>query len=437
MDHKHLDATVLERLLTLDRTAEQNELLFHLLSVCPGCREAGGWLLELHQAQALPSTFGLIDAALARSRTEAPRLLEELLSLAPEERLTRLHADPRFASWGLCELLIQKSCQTASQQPSEALHLAELAVSLAELIPAGDPFEEQWVYQLRGLASAALGNARRVQGDLSGAETAFEKADDWWDQGTADCEDALGYEPVLLDLKASHRMAQRRFPEALQLLDQAVTLFLEGQPEHRDPHLAGRSLILKAFVLVEQTESESAIQALRKANGLIDPERDPRLLLCLRHNLVDNLSKMGHHTEAADLLPKLRELAASHGSTLDRLRLDWVAGRIATGLGDHDHARHLLTEVRQRFLGDANPYEAALATLDLVIPHLKEGDTAKVRELADEMVAVFRHHDIPREALASLLLFQEAARQETATADLAQDVAASLKKANGSAAKLP
>ena len=47
-------------------------------------------------------------------------------------------------------------------------------------------------------------------------------------------------------------------------------------------------------------------------------------MLCIHHNLVDNFSKMGRHAEAADLLPSLRDLAATHGSTLDRLRLQWA-----------------------------------------------------------------------------------------------------------------
>ncbi len=432
MEHKHLDAAALDRLLAVDRTAEQNELLFHLLAVCPGCREEAGWLLELHQANALPPVFGPIDAALARSRAEAPRLLEELTPLDPQARLAHLHASPRFVSWGLCELLVRKSCQTAPEQASETLHFADLAVHIADRLSGCEPFEEQWVHQLRSLACASLGNARKVQGDLSGAERSFELADSWWDEGTADSEDALGYEPVILDLKAPLRTAQRRFPEAIDLLDRAVALFLEGQPGHRDQHLAGRSLISKAAVLIETGESESAIQVLRKADDLIDPDRDPRLLLCVRHNLVDNLSKMGHHTEAADLMPDLQKLAAAHGSAGDHLRLKWVDGRVAAGLGDYDRARTLLTEVRQTFLTGSNPYEAALATLDLVIPDLQEGKTAEVRELIDEMVTVFRDHDVPREALAALLLFQEATRRETATADLAREVAASLNRARGS-----
>jgi tetratricopeptide (TPR) repeat protein len=426
MEHKHLDAAALERFLAVDRSAEQNEQLFHVLAVCPVCREAGAWLLELHQAHVLPPVFGLIDAVLARSRAEAPQLLQRLTAIDPEDRLASIHAAPRFVSWGLCELLVRESRHAAQNKAAEAVHLADLAVHVADLILEGDLFEEKWIYQLRGFAWSGLGNAYRVQGDLASSERSFDMSEAWWEAGAAGIGDALGYEPILLDLKASLQMAQRRFPEALKLLDQAADLSLHGQLEHRDLHLAGKSLIKKAYVLIEMGDSETAIETLRRAQGLIDPERDPRLVLCIHHNLVDNLSKMGRYTEAADLLPALRDLAADQGSALDHLRLRWVEGRIAAGLGDLTQARHLLAGVRRTFLDDRNPYEAALATLDLVIPYLEEGNTAEVKNLADDMVTVFRDHNISREALAALLLFQEAARRETATAALARETAAAL-----------
>jgi tetratricopeptide (TPR) repeat protein len=427
VEHKHLDAAALEYLLAMDRTARQNEQLFHLLAVCPRCREVGGWLLDLHQSNALPPVFGSVDAALARSRAEAPRLLEELLPLPPAERLAHLHADLRFVTWGLCELLIRRSCQTAPDQPPEALDLADLAVHVADRIAEDDLFEERWVYQLRSLAWAALGNAHRVQGHLTGAERSFDMADSWWEAGTRGTEDALGYEAILLDLKASLRLAQRRFPEAIKLLDGAVELFLNG--EHQDPHLAGRSLALKVLLLTEMGDTDSALQTLKKANGLIDPDREPRLVLCLRHNLADNLSKSGRHREASALLPDLEVLGATHGTAKDRLRLDWVAGRVAAGLGDHERARHLLTQVRQAFLDDGNAFDAALTALDLAISHLQTGKTAEVRDLADEMVTVFRDQEVAREPLAALLLFQQAAHQETATTALARQVATALTRA--------
>jgi hypothetical protein len=108
-----------------------------------------------------------------------------------------------------------------------------------------------------------------------------------------------------------------------------------------------------------------------------------------------------------------------------------VEGRVAAGLGDHEQARQLLTKIRQTFLAEGNAFDAALASLDLSISNLAKGTTAEVRELADEMVIVFRDLDVAREPLAAALLFQEAARQETATAELARQVAASLTRARG------
>jgi tetratricopeptide (TPR) repeat protein len=429
MEHQHLDAAALEDLLATDRTAKQNEQLFHLLAVCPRCQEAGGWLLKLRQANVLPPVFGLIDATLARSRAEAPLLVEELLALDAQERLTRLHADGRFTSWGLCELLVRQSHETAPQQPSDAVHLADLAVHVADRISDSDLFEEHWVYQLRSLTWATLGNAARVQGDLLGAERSFDMADSWWEAGSQGTEDALGYEAILVDLKASLRLAQRRFPAAFKLLDDAVELFLHG--EHRDPHRAGRSLVLKAGAHIEQGDMRSAIQALNEANGLIDPDREPRLLLCLRHNLVDCLSKADRHQEAAALLPDLKAVSASHGRAQDQVRLDWVEGRVAAGLGDHDRACHLLNQVRQTFIDQGNAFDAALAALDLSISHLQQGKTAEVRELADEMVTVFSALEVAREPMSALLLFQEAARRETATVELARKVAATLSRSSG------
>jgi hypothetical protein len=52
------------------------------------------------------------------------------------------------------------------------------------------------------------------------------------------------------------------------------------------------------------------------------------------------------------------------------------------------------------------------------------------------MVTVFRNLDVAREPMAAVLLFQEAARRETVTAELAREVAATLTRARGGAPPL-
>jgi tetratricopeptide (TPR) repeat protein len=429
VEHEHLDRKTLERLLDLDRTEDENRQLLHLIAVCPECRKAGGYLLELHQAGLLPPLFGPVDLALARSRFGAPRLWETLARHPHERRLALARATRRFASWGLCELICRESRTAAADDPARAADLVELAVLVADSIEDGSPYEPGWVYQLRALAWAHLGNARRVGGDLRGADEAFSMSDSWWEAGEEAAGDALGYGSVLLTFKANLRSDQRRFPEALSLLDRAFTACLEGDPEHRDRHQAGRILINKSYVLNAMNEPELAIQALREAEGLVDPDRDRRLLLCIRHNLADNLATAGRFEEARALLPDVEALCRETGARLDEVRLRWVEGRIAAGLGDRAEARRLFTEARRDLLDRDLAFDAALLSLELAILSIEEGRSAEVRSLAEEMVEVFRSRDVHREVLAALAVFQAAAGLDGATAELARDLAGYLSRA--------
>jgi tetratricopeptide (TPR) repeat protein len=427
-EHSHLTPEELDRLLAVDRTAEQNRNLFHQIAVCPGCREAGGYLLDLFRSGALPLRFGLVELALARSRAEAPDLWRRLEPLSPEERLRLVRADPTFASWGLCELLCRESRRTAPGDAGLSIHLGELAVTVADALGDGGPAEDRWLYQLRAHAWAHLGNAHRAQGDLRGADEAFNLSDQWYGAGEESVGDSLGYGPAILDLKASLRRDQRRFAEALVLVDQAVAEYLGGDPDCRDPHLAGRTLVTKSYVLSDLGETESTISTLREAERLVDPTRDPRLLLCIRHNLLDNLTKAGRYGEAETLLAEVRTCCRDSGTSLDAIRLTWVEGRIAAGLGRTEEARRTFEEIRHEFTARDMAYDAALVTLELAALYIEEGRTSEVRDLAREMIEVFRAQDVHREALAALAVFHSAAVLETATVELAREIAARLEQ---------
>jgi tetratricopeptide (TPR) repeat protein len=254
-------------------------------------------------------------------------------------------------------------------------------------------------------------------------------SDPWWEAGEEATGDALGYGPDILTLKASLRSDQRRFAEALTLLDDAYGLYLRGDPEHRDEHLAGRVLVKKAHILTAMAELEKSDLALQEAERLLDADRDPRLFLCLRHNLLDNLASAGRFQEARVLLPEVEALCGSAGSRLDEVRLRWVEGRIAAGLGDRTGARKAWDQARREFADRGMAYDAALVSLELAAFLIQEGETAEIRELAEEIMEIFRARDVHRETLAALAIFQTAATLETATADLARDLAAYLTRA--------
>lgn len=422
MEHEHLDQEGLSRLLAVDRTEDQNRSLLHQLAVCPDCYRVGGYVLDLHRDGQLPLNFGVVDVELARSRAEAPVLWESLRQVPQPRRISLAQGRNPFLSWGLCELLCRTSRGLAGQDPEQAVEIAELAVLVAEGLSEEDAVEERWLYQLRALAWAHLGNARRILGDLPRAETDFGASDQWWDAGDEGTGDALGYRPAILDLKASLRVDQRRFGEARKLLDEAHDLYIEAG----DSHLAGRVLLSQSHACLVNNELDEAIPLIQKAEGLIDPEREPRLLLCARHNLLDNLSKAGRFAEARAMLPQVQALSGSAGSRLDHVRLRWVEARIAAGLGEAGHARDAFSEARQGFLDQGIAYDAALVSLEFAVALLQDGRTDEVRELAAEMIPIFQSQEIHREALAALAVFQAAAAFDQATVELARDVSAFL-----------
>jgi hypothetical protein len=93
------------------------------------------------------------------------------------------------------------------------------------------------------------------------------------------------------------------------------------------------------------------------------------------------------------------------------------------GLGDSERARLAFTEARQGFLAQSIAYDAALVSLEFAVHLLQEGRTSEVRELAREMIQIFQSQEIHREALAALAVFQGAAALESATVELAREVA--------------
>jgi tetratricopeptide (TPR) repeat protein len=363
------------------------------------------------------------------SWVEAPELLAELRPYRFEDQLHLVRAYRRFVDWGLCELLCKESARLTAIDPDRAVESAELAVVIADLLKECAPVDCRQLYQLRGYAWAHDGNARRVMGDLRNADESFTIAESWWDAGVAGVGDLRGYEPLILDYKASLRIAQRRFPEAFTMLDRMFEIHMGAcRAELKDCHLAGRALIKKAIGQAEMGEPERAIHSLHEAEHLVDAQRDPRLFLCLRHNLLCNLATVEQYGEALLMLPEVEGLCRELGNPLDLLRLRWVEGRIAAGVGRVEDARELFEEMRQEFAVRGLGYDAALITLDLAALHAQAGAVAEVKALSLEVAQIFQAQDVPREALAALLFFQKAAERERATAQLTREIGAFLEK---------
>ncbi len=431
---RHPDRNAFERFSRGGASAaEERWVEDHLRAGCAYCQQEVDELLlrafapaseeSLEQDAAWDRLFASLGARLSRAadeRKEAPALVDELFGRPWEEWPVLFRLDRRLQTIAVCELLIERSFEEGFRDAARAIELADRGILLAGLLES-ERYGRAVVQDLQARAWAYLGNARRIAFDLAGAAEALARAERLAEGGSADPLE----EARILDLRASLLSDQGRFEQAAELLDLVIDIY----DDVHEPHRKGRAMISQGRCLGYAGWPDEAIRQIRKGLGLIDWDREPRLVLMARHNLAWFLNDYGRAEEARRHLERFRHTYREFPDSFTELRLAWLEGRIAARLGRLDEAEPALREVRRRFLAEGHGYDAALVTLDLAHLYLEEGRAAEVRALAQAMLDVFLSHDIHRQALAALAVFQKAAELDNATPGLVQEISSYLVRA--------
>jgi len=401
--------------------------LSHLMNLCPHCRhEIAAWQREQGATaadytgvlQALPRVIEEEIPRVEADRRRGARDLKKLLSVSPPERLPLIRRSrSHFRGVSLTTFLLQESWMCIPRNPPEAYHMAELAQAVALHSP-GSPR----VADLSALATAHMGNARKAQGELKSAEELFVFARYLMThEGVTDTEVCAEIDW----LEGALRKEQRRFVLAEELLTRAVTLFgLVGAEER----IASVLMTLSAMYFHRGLPTEAA-ETVQRALGKISLKADPRLYLCGRLNLSLYLTEAGKHEDGDRLLAEDASLYNEYGDDWLLLRRTWLLGKIAAGRGQIEVAEDRLREARDGFIVRGVGYDAAMVSLDLALLYLTEKRTAKVKQLAEEMLPIFEAQDVHREAVSALILFQDAAHREVATIASVKKLAAYLRDA--------
>jgi tetratricopeptide (TPR) repeat protein len=448
MSERHLSREQIETFLDDALDLEETRAVQRHLFTCPQCEELMLSLLpgaevpataaaegppELADAPCGPEYGGALqrvldrarddfkgrESQLDRERAEAEELWRELEAAPADRRREMVWGSPRHQNWGLFEVLLERARHAVFDDPEHARSLLELALEVAARLDSGR-YGAGAVEAAKARAWGYLGNALRILGDFREAERAFQAAEDHLSQSWLDPLD----EALLLELQSSLRRGQRRFAEAADLLEQAIALYHEVN----EPHLQGRATINQGLVLLYAGEVEGAMASLRSGLFLIEPSQEPRLVLVAQQNLIHCLNDLGRAAEAKALIDEVRPLWGQVGRRLDLVRLRWLEGKVAANLGHWREAETALLEARAAFLQDRMAYDVALVSLDLAAVYLRQGRPAEVGRLTDEMLVTFRALGIRREAIAVVLLLQEAVQAERATLALCEEVAAQLRQ---------
>ncbi len=355
-----------------------------------------------------PTLVALTQAA---ERNRAAELWQRLEPLNARQRLAVVEEIEDFQGWALCELAAAKSIETAPSSPAEALELAKLALHIGQRCLGGDQLQQR----SEGYAWFHVANARRAVNDLRGSDAALGTAARFWEAGALD-DPGYFEEAIVRALEAAVRKEQRRFPEALQRIEEALAADRSG--------LRGKLLLTKAQILGAVGDIEASTDALQEAMRHVNAEQEPRTALGILCECIRNLCLQGKASDAADHLPQAQALVSQRGQQIDLLRVDYLSGIVAAGAGHVEEAERTFERVRLAFASHepALPLYCGLVSLELALLLLEQGRTCEVRRLAEEMAWIFCSQGVEREALAALKVFCEAAKRDAATVELARKV---------------
>jgi tetratricopeptide (TPR) repeat protein len=400
----------------------------HLMGMCGVCREEfAAFRRERAVKSDVGATFQVLSALVQRhgqdledARKGSQRDLKELLLLSHPKRLAKINRSVnRFRGPLLASLLLDESRRFMPGDFDKAQELAETAEAILLRTP-GSP----GVADISARTAAYLANMSRVRGDLHEAQRRFQYARYLIKfEGVTDPQ-------IFAEVdwfEGAFQLDQRRFSEAEELLTRSITLFTIAGNRTETP----RPLLTLSLVYYNRGHFAKAIEAIQEAIPLIPEEQDPRFYLSARHNLALFHCEAGNYPAAAEALQQDRDLYARFPDAWTQLRLAWLEGKITYGLGHLERAEELFLATRSGFIAEQAGYDAAMVSIDLATIYTQQGRADEALRIAEEMHDIFKAEDVHREAVAALLLFQEAARQKALTVEKLRDLSEYLKAARG------
>jgi len=378
MHEQHASPKVIQRFLRSELSKEESSgLVRHLVARCPECLSAAGRLGRVCRTgydAAFAAVERQVDAReweLARQRVLAVEQWRELRLHPSLRRRWRIQNDPRFGTWGFCERLLEECLALGGRDPAQAGELASLAVEAAARLD-GERYGAERVADLQAFAWGVLGEAHRLQLDLSAAGAALASARAACGKGTGNSLE----EARLVSFEMSLAKDEGEIEDAVEALGWVARVYRRAGERLCE----GRALLLQAEAAGE-LDPDRGLDLLDQA-GERTGRGDPWIDLCARHHRISFLDALGRSRYAAMLLDGARRLYRPFTDLRTRTSLRWLEGRLARSLGDLETAEAAFEEVLPVFTERGLRFQLRRLSLDLAPVYMQRGKTAKALDLA-------------------------------------------------------
>lgn len=353
--------------------------------------------------------FGDLGRQMQRERDAAANLVERLLRDTPRERWHELAGSEELRTWGALDKLAKFTAQALGRDPWQALDAAQLAVSVAESLPA-ESYPPVVIAQLCAHALKDLARALQYLGRFDDALSALDKAEAYVEPHATLKHDFA----IVRVVRATTLQEIDRYDEAFAILASCKEVFRN----HRDSRRLFICGVAEGVLLHRMRRYREAREAYLLLLPATADSGDRDAAACL-YNVIGHCSvDLGDFEAAERYLSRAIEMFHALGQPLQAAKAELGRGRMFVRRGDVDRGIAHLRPIRADFLRHSLIEEAGLCGLEIVEALLLSGSAAEAEVLARQIIAEFTSASLNKRAITALGYLSEAIASRKASTEL-------------------
>lgn len=421
----HLTRSELERFRgNRSGPVEKRKVMAHLLAGCKPCRDNARQVFFPRKLdytrifERLEGSFQDADAAVRAERRRGEELWRLLEPLDATQRLLWVKNDPRLHIWGLYNLLLNEGRKILRRERGAAVGNFHLAWMIAQKLNP-DVYGDTRVRDFQGIAATELANAKRLYGDLRGAEEDLARAEELLGLGTGDLLDRA----YLLGIRATLKSDLGYFEDASAMFREAVAC----AHQMGDRNLEATYLTAWSSS-VGWVDPKRGFDLAKRAEAKLDGGGDAHLQLGVRHLQAGWLSEMGQTEEARGLLEQHRHLYAAFPDPVTQGRLLRLEGLLACNENQLEQAEDKFRALVALYEQHDFDLDLALAGVELSQVLSLRGKVAESAELLRGLYPFLEARKLHADILRSWLLLQEAVQRNAVQGSMFRDLLMTLRR---------
>src|ERR1044071_811112 len=292
----------------------------------------------------------------AAEDAEADELLQEFFAKPRKAAVLNVRNLRKFHTGGVVRRLNAKANSVVASEPLEALIFADLAQTVAELLPDAT-YPNKAVYELRGTAAKERADALLRLAELDDALEALERAERAYEHLRSP-----GYGLGAVELVRGAVYYERgELAEAAKHVDIAEQLYAHQGLERQRMN----AVLLRGQIAYESLEHAKSAAIMRQVMEFGESIGDADWVARGSYCLALCELEFGNLGEAAALFHVALVILREAGPAAERISTEWGLARVALHSGKPSEAVQRLRDVIAQFEGIGMVSDAALAGVDM------------------------------------------------------------------------